>query len=176
MKKLNKNFIKDAVAGVGFVAVIFSTVMIVLYLLSPHEIESSFQGVFWRNGDQTEVIPSELHINGKKKKNRISGEVEFTLDNEVYSCFADIIFLKNGIGYISNGVVLGEEAGRLIGCIVLDDKEERFSILIYEDSQWSGDGGLIFTAPAESRDEAVYVMRELSQNFDVEWLLYAEWR
>lgn len=170
MKELKEISEKRKAAAVGLVIAVFAAVMVLLYLISPHKIESGFQGIVWRNGSQSEAIPSEVRITGQKQRHRITGELTFTVGSETKVYSVDILFSENGVGYITDTVALfgGEFEQRLIGCIILDKKAERCGILLYEGSGWTSDGGLIFTAPAETREEALNVMRELSRN--TEWL------
>jgi hypothetical protein len=113
-----------------------------------------------------------LKLNGRINKESFKGEMTLILGSSTESHSVDVLFTEDGIGYISDNKITDSGKG-LLGLLILDRKSNTCCVLIYEDSDWSSANGLVFSAPATTRAEAVDILEKLSQS--TEWLATVEW-
>lgn len=158
-------------ASLVLVIVLFT----VIYHNAPHKLEYSAQGILWRNNDPEYEEPITVELNGEISKKEFNGEITFISDssNETYSS-VNVLFDSDGVGLVRYYVDFPNDS-QTIGNMKFDRKTGACCFLLYETTgHWDSTNSLIISAPAETRDEAISVTREIFKNSD--WLSSAEWK
>lgn len=153
---------------------IFYIVIIILFILGviyfyPREISKDFNGIMYRLGDANYLENVKISIQGNISKGLLKGdkfEGDILIGDEkltkISMKFDD--FDRGNLFYYDENV--GEY--RTYGDLISNNMKNEFTIIVLEEneeksgsSSWSGKDGLMISAPASSRDEALDISNKL---------------
>ena len=134
----------------------------------PRHISVVCQAMEWRCGDETVAVPRTVSVEGYYmdylfRQDRFDGSLQVEGYPITAQKLASARFMVEGAAPLSYYA----QAGMLyhFGQLLMDPDGRSLAILVYEDSGWSGDTGLVIAGPADSRADAVGLTRRLARQY-----------
>jgi membrane protein YdbS with pleckstrin-like domain len=166
------NHPKKVVASILLASIVMLVVVTYTILLIPREFNRSYEGVKFRLGDETEEILEKVRIEFKGTICR-NFTLEETFKGSIRINDFAIPSEKNFQGFVtidlSHGDWLRESisylGSRIYGNLYMSRDHNQLSIIIMEDNGWNSEDGLMITAPASNRKEALYVSNNVMKLF-----------
>jgi len=170
---------RDLLKKIILIALIIISVC-TIYIYYPRTVDRNFQGLIYRLG--TDNVGSEKQINiivkGKMYRSlSLSKRFKGTIECEGYEIpipkdyNLDIFFYKSNSGYIYYNIDQGLSLDITFGRIYINKDFSKFTIAVIEYTDesrraggWSGEDGLMITAPCTSRSEALDISNELMKD------------
>lgn len=150
----------------------FIFILFIIYLLSwqPKECYYTFEGVLYRLNDNGIIKETSISFDGKEIK-PIFGRVRYfgsiIIDDEKYNIFEKKFDKYNStkLYYFTDSMSFG-----ILGEIYFNNSFERFTMTLYEKTGpnshgWGTDDGLMISAPATNREEALIITNELMYKY-----------
>lgn len=150
----------------------FIFVLFIIYLLSwqPKECYYTFKGVMYRLNDTGVIKETSVSFDGKEIK-PIFGRVRYfgsiIIDNEKYNIFEKKFDKYNSaqLDYFTDSGSCGS-----LGNIYFDKSYDKLTITLNEKTGlnsygWGTDDGLMISAPATNREEALIITNELMYKY-----------
>ncbi|MBQ4553308.1 MAG: zf-HC2 domain-containing protein [Clostridia bacterium] len=140
----------------------------------PRKIQRTCEALEWRCGDNEYSVKRTVTIDGVYydylfKDDQFKGK--FIVEGYPFTSQASAhgYFIANHYGSMwhLDAHNLPDES---LGSLLMRPNGKEFCVLIHEDGGWNGDGGLMLTGPATSREEAVKLTNKLSRKYSRDWL------
>lgn len=175
VKKLQREYRKTLYKRWAVVAVLLLIAAVCL-LPFPHRIDTVHAGLEWRISDPDYAEPREVIIKGTyydflffddQFTGHIIAEGHPVSEGKLTTC----TFFKNWNGMPS--YASEESPLNALGSLLMPPDGSEILFMIHEKGLWSGDNGLMISAPALTREEAVALANRLADELSAEWLATA---
>jgi len=161
MRKMKKKLI---LAGVIFIAA-------VCLLPLPRRINATHEGVIWRCGGGGEVQSTGVTVKGTYhdhlfRGDAFKGSLRVEALPQTHGEMSVVSMGENqyGLWYKTDEALMQSLGSMYVG------RDGSVLVLLHEDGHWDGDTGLMLTAPASTREEAVALANEMAQKLSPDWL------
>lgn len=163
-------------------AIIISLIIFTIWYTFPKQHTTTFEGVSYQLGEEDSYENVVIHVDGKLQKS-FTGKKTFIGTIEIegdempvppQERTLELVFEGDNRGIMSYGYV-GENAEPKIysyGLIYINRDFSEFTIAKYEKEDendwggnWTGDDGLMITAPATDRETALRISNDLMKGF-----------
>lgn len=147
---------KKYIIRLSILLVIIAVLSLCIYYSWPRNININYDGVKYQAANQNTYENVKVNVEGKLRKKLFSGEADFngkiivdgiTLDYSNYP----LTFTNKGTGVLDS-----IKSGNIItyGSIIISNSFDNFTIMIYENGEWSSKDGWLISAPCRNRKEA----------------------
>ncbi|MBQ8555241.1 MAG: zf-HC2 domain-containing protein [Clostridia bacterium] len=148
-------------------------VLAALLLPWPKSISVVHQGLEWRCGDAGHVLERTVTLEGTYydsllMQDRFRGRVQVEGYPQTDNSSAECVFVADQQGYL----YYSDGEGRLeaFASVLLEPDGSRILLCICEDGHWDSGNGLMLTAPAVTRQEAVCTANAMADELSSAWL------
>ena len=174
VQRLKRAHNRRLMIGWGIVITIVLVAAICL-LPVPKKMNITQEGVLWRCGSPEEAQTTTVEIVGTYYdypfgKDDFKGTVWVEVLPETHGelSIANLGDNQYGIWYETEDALLKAFGGQFLR------KDGSMMMIIHEDGHWDAETGLMLTAPASTREEAVALTNELARELSPRWL--GTWR
>lgn len=159
-------------AGLAGILVLLIAAVCILPL--PRKINIVHEALEWRCGDSEYSVSRKVEINGIYydylfRKDYFDGTFVVEGYPETDNIMMRCSFVSNGFGSLwycdANGA-----PQNTWGSLAMNPNGKEFFVIVDEDNGWNGGTGLVLTAPAANREEAVNLTNRLSKKYSPNWL------
>lgn len=160
---MNKKVLK-----VSFFILIFIFVLVLLIIIYPKKYEKDFTGIIYRLGKENQEYCESVSISFKGKLTRLP-----LLNNKYVGdiIIGDKKMLEGTLEFDShNSAIIFDSNLNSYGQVYFDDDYNNLTITVFEptgsvsEKGWDGENGLMISAPATCREEALHISNELMKS------------
>lgn len=170
VRRLKTQHYRRVAMGWGIVAAILLVAAICLLPL-PKRINVTHEGVIWRCGAPAEEQSTGVTVRGTYhdylfRQDYFSGTIRVEALPQTHG---DMSVVNMGGGQCHIWYEDEEALMKSLGSLYVR-KDGSVLMLLHEDGHWDGDTGLMLTAPASTREEALRLTNQLAVELSPDWL------
>lgn len=137
----------------------------------PRKLDATQAAILWRSGSPEDVQSTTVTISGTYwdfllREDKFDGSIRVEALPETN---AELSIVPMGDGQLGLWYADEEMLMKSFGGMFIS-RDGSVLLLIHEDGGWSADTGLMLTAPASAREEAVALANELAKALSPNWL------
>lgn len=146
-------------------------ILAVCLLPLPRSLDVTHQAMLWRCGTPKEQQLTELRLTGIYydylfREDAFSGSIRVEACPETHG---DLSVVKMGSGQYGIWSEDEEALMKAFGSMFVR-KDGSVMVIVHEDGHWDAETGLMITAPASTREEALALTNELADELSPKWL------
>lgn len=170
VQRLKNQHYRRVAIGWGIVLTVF-LIAAICFLPIPKDLNITQEGVLWRCGTSEEMQITTVQVVGTYydhplRKGDFKGTVWVEVLPETHGEMSVVSMGDNqyGVWYETEDALLKSLGGQFVR------KDGSVLVLLHEDGHWDAENGLVLTAPASTREEAVALTNELAKELSPNWL------